>query len=98
MKAKVVANLWATNRYAARPYSGCIFLFLASDSLESSTNPQLAWRELTTGEVKIHIIPGSHDAITRTGEMSLDEDALQTWAKQLTACIDESLLKTTSPR
>jgi thioesterase domain-containing protein len=92
LKAKLVANLWAVARYAPQTYPGRVVLFLASESLAGSPrDPRLGWRELAAGGAKVHEIPGSHDAITRTHDAILEESHLQVLAEQLMACIDEAL-------
>jgi amino acid adenylation domain-containing protein len=92
LRAKLVANSWALRRYAPRPYPGQIHLFLTSESLEkSSRNSRLGWRELATSGAEVHVIPGTHDAITRTHNAIPEESHLQVLAEQLRACIDGAL-------
>ena len=91
LKAKLVANSWALRRYAPQPYPGRIALFLANESLtKSPQDPQLGWRELATSGVEVHVIPGTHDTITRSYDAAPEESQIQALAEQLRACIDEA--------
>jgi len=91
LKAKFIANSWALRRYAPQPYPGQIHLFLGSESLGSQPDPRLGWRELATGGAEIHVVPGTHDAITRTHDAIPEESHLQVLAEQLRVCIDDAL-------
>jgi thioesterase domain-containing protein/acyl carrier protein len=91
LKAKLVVNDWALTRYAPRPYPGRIHLFLGSESLESPLDPCLGWRELALGGAEVHVVPGTHDTITRTHDAALEESHLRVLAEQLRTCIDDAL-------
>ena len=92
LKAKLIANMWALARYAPQTYPGRIHLFLADKALaQSPHDPRLGWRDLAAGGAEIHIVPGSHDTITRTHDAVPEESHLQVLAEQLRACIDDAL-------
>jgi amino acid adenylation domain-containing protein len=91
LKAKVISNMWAVARYVPRPYSGHISLFLAEDPSEpTSYDPRMNWQGIATGGLEVHIIPGSHDAITRTG-VARSESQAQALAQTLRTCIERAL-------
>jgi thioesterase domain-containing protein/acyl carrier protein len=89
LKVKLVANMWAVVNYAPQIYPGWIALFLGDESLEdSSTNPQLGWRDLAAGGAEIHAVPGNHATITRTYDAIPDASQVQALAEALKVCID----------
>ena len=91
LKFKLIANLWAMKRYAPQPYPGSTHLFLTSESLRLTYNPQFGWRDLSAGGAKIYEIPGTHNAITGANGTKIDEAHMQALGKQLQACIEEVL-------
>ena len=91
LKAQAVASEWAMVRYAPRPYSGRIHLFLTSESLSVPHNPQLDWQELATGSAELHVIPSSHDAAAGNGGALVEESAVRALTEQLRTCIDGAL-------
>ena len=90
MKAKIIANWLAMAGYTAQPYPGQIDLFLTRESLRSPPNPQLGWRKLADGGVRIHEIAGNHDTITGNNNTKIEEAHMRSLAKQLRTCIDET--------
>jgi aspartate racemase len=67
--------------YPRKPYSGKVTLFKATDIVlgdryEFAEPPEIGWRKLITGSLKIHQIPGSHGGI-------LEEPNVQVLAEKL---------------
>lgn len=53
------------NRYVPSPYSGDVDIFLAEDCFESAgicqeLDPRLGWRQLVSGNLRVHSLPGDH--------------------------------------
>ena len=92
LKMKFIANVWALTRYTPQPYPGRVHLFLTQESLRSVRGPGLGWRELATGGAEVHVIPGTHNAITRTYDAIPEESHLQVLAEQLKVCIDDAVV------
>ncbi|MBE7553883.1 MAG: hypothetical protein HS126_22690 [Anaerolineales bacterium] len=90
LKAKLVANSWALVRYVPQSYPGRIHLFVTEGSL-NPPHARLGWRELAAGGTELHVIPGTHAAITHTHEAVPEETHLQVLAEQLRACLDDAL-------
>jgi thioesterase domain-containing protein/acyl carrier protein len=92
LKAKLVANMWAIARYIPQTYPGRVTLFLSNKSATGSLkHSRLDWQELAAGGLEVHVVPGSHDAITRTHDAILEESQVQILAGQLRTCIDSVL-------
>jgi amino acid adenylation domain-containing protein len=92
LKAKLVANIWAVARYIPQTYAGQVTLFLSNKSAAGSLKDhRLDWQELAAGGLEVHVVPGSHDAITRTHDAILEESQVQVLAGQLRTCIDSVL-------
>jgi thioesterase domain-containing protein len=91
LKMKMVANLWAINRYTPRPYAGRIDLFLTHESLQSREHPRFNWRNFTTAQAVLHQIAGTHNTITGTDDTEIDEAVMEDLAKRLMGCINEVL-------
>jgi thioesterase domain-containing protein/acyl carrier protein len=92
LKAKLFANMWAVVRYAPKIYPGRITLFLAHESLAKSPHdPRLGWREWTTKEVELQVVPGSHNTITRTHNAVPEETQIRVLAERLRASIDDAV-------
>jgi acyl-CoA synthetase (AMP-forming)/AMP-acid ligase II/thioesterase domain-containing protein/acyl carrier protein len=92
LKLKVVANTWAVVRYAPRPFSGHIDLFLTGETLRSPDHPRLGWRKLAVGGAQVHEIPGNHAMITRIGDTPIEEAHLQVLGEKLGICLDGALM------
>jgi amino acid adenylation domain-containing protein len=90
LRAKVVANIWAAAHYVARPYPGRIELFMTRSSLQVPQNPQMNWRAVAVGGVRLHEIPGTHETVTGDWDANIDEEAMCVVAQQLEACIGEA--------
>jgi thioesterase domain-containing protein len=90
LKAKLLANSLAVRRYTPALYPGHIHLFLGRESLRSPRDPRLGWRDLAIDGAEVHLVPGSHETITRTHDAAPDESDLQILAEALRACIDET--------
>lgn len=90
LKAKLVANSWALVRYVPQSYPGKIHLFVTEGSL-NPPHARLGWRELAAGGTELHVMPGTHAAITHTHEAVPEETHLQVLAEQLRACLDDAL-------
>jgi thioesterase domain-containing protein len=94
LKAKVIANMWAVAQYVPHPYPGRIALFLAEDSSASgSPDARINWGEMAGDGMEVHTVPGSHEAITRTG-VARPESQAQVLAKNLKFCIERALTET----
>lgn len=79
-------DLWKA--YIPKPYTQKVDFFKAKHSLSvkyGRTSPELRWRELVTGELEIHEVPGTHIGI-------LEEPNVEVLAGQLQTCIDKALL------
>ncbi|NER95166.1 MAG: hypothetical protein F6J86_15240, partial [Symploca sp. SIO1B1] len=75
------ATGWATYNYEARPYNGAIKLFNASQPLmELTKDATLGWKDLVTGPIEVHQIPGDHYSIIR-------EPDVQYLSKKLAVCL-----------
>jgi len=90
LKMKVFANILALARYTPQPYPGRIHLFMTNESVSSPHATCSSWSELAAGGAEVHVIPGTHDTITRTGDAVLEESHLRVLAEQLRACIDDA--------
>jgi acyl-CoA synthetase (AMP-forming)/AMP-acid ligase II/thioesterase domain-containing protein len=91
LRRKLIANQWALRHYAPGPYRGSIHLFLTDETLDSPENPRLGWRELATGRVEIHAIPGTHNSVTGMNDTQIEEAHMQALAVQLRASIEDVL-------
>ncbi len=50
--------------YAPKPFPGRVTLFLAEDETATySCDPSADWRGLALADVRVHVVPGDHDAI-----------------------------------
>jgi thioesterase domain-containing protein len=92
LKAERVANSWPLRYLVPPPYPGRIHLFLADGALEESPDARRSgWDEWAAGGAEIHVIPGTHDAITESQGTATEGANLHALAEQLGACIDEAL-------
>jgi thioesterase domain-containing protein len=91
LRRKIIANQWALRHYTPEPYPGSIHLFLTDETLDLPDNPRLGWREMATGRVEIHAIPGTHDSVTGLNDTQIEAAHMQALAEQLRACIDRLL-------
>ena len=91
LKLKVMANLWATGRYAPHPYPGRIDIFLTSSSLSHAHSRRARWGAFAQGGARVHEIPGSHATIVGLHDTLVDKAHMQALAQLLGACIDSSL-------
>ncbi len=86
-------NLHASQTYIPQIYSGNVVLFRAKEGVKEAEAGQSeiprkytlsrGWDTLTTGEIKIHVVPGNHSTI-------LDDPQVQTLASLLRDCIDKA--------
>jgi thioesterase domain-containing protein len=83
LKARVIANRWASVRYTPAPYPGQLQLFLSADSLQKTDNPQLNWLKLATGGAELHQLPGTHDTITGNNGVKIEAAHMQALAEHL---------------
>lgn len=80
-------HLLLDRAYARKLYSGKVTLFKAIAGVgryEYAEPPEVGWKKLITGTLKIHQIPGSHGGI-------LEEPNVQVLAEKLQYCIDQAL-------
>jgi aspartate racemase len=75
-------NFTAVKDYVPQTYSGNVTLFLASD-LTADYDLQEGWRELVTGEIEVHEIPGNHINIIK-------EPHVGALAEKLRSCLDRA--------
>jgi aspartate racemase len=95
LKKRLIANILALKYYHPRPYRGRFHLLLTKESHVGSY--RLGWRELATGEAKVHEIRGSHRSIT--GDRArIEEDEMRALGRTLRECIDEALMDAQKPR
>lgn len=60
------ANIQAMRSYEPKAYSGSITLFLPSELPDtSSPDRRMAWRELATGGMEVHLVPGDHNTMIK---------------------------------
>jgi len=86
-------NLHASRTYVPQIYSGNLELFRAKEGVKEAEAGRgeiprkytlsRGWDTLTTGEIKIHVVPGNHSTM-------LDEPQVQTLASLLKDCIDKA--------
>jgi thioesterase domain-containing protein/acyl carrier protein len=87
-------NIRAVGRYIPRSYPGRITLFRSSESLQAPDclydemtarrlQPDGGWDELTTDQVEVHIVPGSHHDM-------VDEPHVRVLAEVLKGCLETS--------
>jgi thioesterase domain-containing protein len=78
------ANIQAVRAYTPRPYAGALTLFRAeTQRVTSEPDPYLGWRQLATGGIKIHEIPGDHYS------MFVPPNS-RVLAEQLLACLEKA--------
>jgi amino acid adenylation domain-containing protein len=75
-------NFAAVKDYVPQTYSGDVTLFLASD-LTADYDLRDGWRELVTGEIEAHEIPGNHINIIK-------EPHVGALAEKLRSCLDQA--------
>ena len=92
LKAKVVANVWALQRYVPKPYPGKIVLLLSEESRSRRfyNGRRLDWCEVPSARTEVHFIPGTHEAITQTPGSRLEETDLRILAEKMKVFIDEA--------
>lgn len=79
-------QLWAAHLRAyldhrPKPYAGCVTLFRTrGHPVLCSFDDACGWRELVTGGVEVHVVPGAHESI-------LDEPHVRTAAEALKGCL-----------
>jgi thioesterase domain-containing protein/acyl carrier protein len=72
----------AVQRYAALPYAGDVVVIRARTSpLLDSLRPDLGWKEIATGRVRVLRVPGNHSSMLEKRH-----------AERLTRCIRESIV------
>jgi thioesterase domain-containing protein len=75
------ANYLAAKSYCAKPYSGHLTVFLATDKyLLHSLDTKSTWKHLASGGISVYDVPGGHLSM-------LDEPDVQVVAQQLKACL-----------
>jgi amino acid adenylation domain-containing protein len=75
-------NFTAVKDYVPQAYSGNVTLFLASD-LTADYDLHDGWRELVTGDIEVHEIPGNHINIIK-------EPHVGALAEKLRGCLDQA--------
>jgi thioesterase domain-containing protein/acyl carrier protein len=79
------SHIYAGKIYIPQPYRGRVTLFRASEEAAAdSQDLTLGWQELAAEGVDLHWVPGNHLNMVR-------EPHVQVLAKQLRACLDQSL-------
>ena len=92
LKLKLIANMWAVTCYKPKIYQGRFALFVARESLERPPfNACLNWQELATDDVELHVVPGSHESLTRVHDAGPDYSQLRFLANQLRQHLDHAL-------
>jgi thioesterase domain-containing protein/acyl carrier protein len=80
----IVSHFQAMRTYDPQPYPAQVTLFRAmSRPLLNTTDPELAWRKLAPGRVKVLDIPSSHEGMFK-------EPHVRHLAESLRACIDQA--------
>jgi len=74
-------NFLAAKDYVPRVYAGRVTLFWATGELTASYDLEEGWRELVSGDVEVHEIPGNHIDIIK-------EPHVRVLAEELRACLD----------
>jgi acyl-CoA synthetase (AMP-forming)/AMP-acid ligase II/thioesterase domain-containing protein len=75
------ANRQAMKTYYPKPCSARIALFLAQErAIDEAVTPELAWKDLATGELEVYEVPGDHVTITI-------EPYVQVLAEKLKLCL-----------
>jgi len=80
------ANSRAVQRYNPKIYSGSITLFKSSQFKSSKPLSQakdnfLGWQNLTTTEIKTHVIPGDHFSILKQPHVEIMAEKLRSYLK-----------------
>jgi thioesterase domain-containing protein len=77
-------NSEAVAGYRPGPYQGGVSLFRAAENAsDGSRDLTRGWRELASGGVAVHDVPGTHYSIIR-------EPGVRMLAERLAACLDEA--------
>jgi thioesterase domain-containing protein len=72
------ANIDAVHAYRPRPYAGVLTLFRACKQRTTATSdPDLGWRQLVTGAITVHEIPGDHYTMFASPHSRLLAERLQ---------------------
>jgi thioesterase domain-containing protein len=79
-------NVQAMQSYRPKASSQRVTLLKAADRLTVETDETMGWGALTSGEIEIHTISGSHFTIIR-------EPHVKNLAEQLTDCINRAALR-----
>ena len=78
LKLKLASNMWASRRYSARRYEGTIHIFATRPSLARvPRNFQLPWDQFAANGVRLHEVPGTHNAITGDYDTPIEETVMQ---------------------
>lgn len=72
----------ALTRFHPRPFAGPIHVFRARKQGLSNFNHTLGWENIVSGEVRVDVIPGTHESM-------LQEPNVQILASRLRACLEE---------
>ena len=75
------AHSRAKRRYIPKNYPGPITFFLSTERPADSTGRKLAWRDLTTEGLDIHVVPGDHSSM-------LANPHVRVLAQELKACLE----------
>jgi len=84
-------ELWATHmqaylRHRPKPYSGRVTLFRTPvHPLFCSFDHACGWRELASGGVSVHLVPGAHESILDEPHVKNAADALQSCLRDIEA-------------
>jgi amino acid adenylation domain-containing protein len=79
------ANIDASNRYTPQVYSGQVTFFKVTINLGGGISPEASWRELVTGGLEVHTVPGDHLGM-------LKEPNVKILGQKLRACLDKVLV------
>jgi thioesterase domain-containing protein len=91
LKLKVLANRWASRRYAPQPYPGRIDIYLTEASLRRVHNRQSTWSEYAIDGAQVHEIPGTHATVVGLYDTLIDEAHMRVLADKMNARIKASL-------
>jgi thioesterase domain-containing protein len=81
------AHQLAKRTYSPRPFAGSVTLFRGSIPVPGLDPPEdLGWGRLVSGNLDIHVLPGSHQSIVEAYPRPL--------AQALTACLDRARRET----
>jgi thioesterase domain-containing protein len=72
-----ISNLQALFNYKPAQYPSRITLVVAEGSRVPSLDPDLGWRTLTTAGVDVHHVPGDHESVLKSPDVSVVGDVMR---------------------